>query len=170
MSETQVHDDPALMSMQIRSAVKPSEGRLVPYAAQCLLCLHDHEKTGAASVRMETSQLRNFMAACNACDDPRLVQVWVLYQMSRHKEWCSRPGDQGGTDHMFGHQIVGLFTKADGRIHELANSLRLSEHQRREATMQLLRAFAGQLARLHSYVKKDGDWDTIERIANEVKS
>jgi len=92
--------------------------------------------------------------------------------MSRHKEWCSLPGDQGGTDHMFGHRIVGLFTKPDGRIRQLVDSSEASKktHLRNEAQMQLLRAFAGQLARLHSYVKKDGDWETIERIADEVKS
>ncbi|HCU38303.1 MAG TPA: hypothetical protein DGT21_23640 [Armatimonadetes bacterium] len=122
---------------------------------------------------MQTSQLRNFMAACNACDDPRLVQVWVMYQMSRSNDWRSMPAQPKDEKDMFGHRVVRLFAQPDGRIRQLANSLNDSAkpHRIELLQMQLLRAFAGQLARLHSYVEaKDGkktisDWSMIEVLA-----
>lgn len=146
----------ALTVAQVRALTRQAEGAAVKQAARCLLCLRNSS--------MKTSQLKNFLEAAIACTDTRSVETWVLYQMGRHNEWR----DAANQGEMFGHRVVACFDKSNSPL-RLAIPDPNHQGDYGSALLELIRIFAGQLSRLHSYTSRDGDWGHIEFLAG-VKS
>lgn len=141
----------------------------VTHAAGCLLCLR---KNGNA-IALDTSQPKNLLEAAVACGDTRSLETWVLYQMARIKDWRTAGQPRGP---MFGHAVTATFARPGSPLR-----LQLPEADRGDESpvlMKLIRLFAGELSRLHRYVKAMADedskaaetaWDNVKALAGEDK-
>ena len=154
-------------SPELDRFLRETRGAVIPLAAKCLLAL----RTSDGDVAVDKSQVYNFKAACAACEDPREVEVWVLYQMGRVKEpgkgWRSKGTDEDAGGGEFGQRVLGCFAKHDTPLRQwvAGSGLELAPNLTNYLTMELLRSLAGQLARLHAYADKTSDWGTIGAIA-----
>lgn len=154
-------------SPELDRFLRETRGAVVPLAAKCLLALEKSD----GDVAIDKSQVYNLKAACAACEDPREVEVWVLYQMGRLKEsgkgWRSRGTGENAGGEEFGQRILGCFAKHETPLRQwVANSeLSTAPDVTNYLIMELLRSLAGQLARLHAYAEKTTDWGTIGAIA-----
>lgn len=137
-----------------------AEGKAVQYAARCLLSLCK------AIDQIETHQLKNFQEAALASHDIRSIETWVLYQIGRSKEgegWRTKAPSRKA----FGDAVLQSIKDLKSELDYDSQSITPRDY------LELVRMFAGQLSRLHTYAEaqtKDRSfdpWPAIEELEQE---
>lgn len=128
---------------QILHAVEDQIDEIVELAEKCV------DETGIAKTELKEHQLRNLENIANATNSVKALELFVRYQMGRHKEW--RYND-------FGSRVIEDFERLKRKAQEV---VRNEPDRVKGAHLQLIRLYLGFLVR--AFVAKQPRGEGEER-------